>query len=230
MKILSMKFGNLKHTVIELCSLSGHYCLNGTKVSTEFPCPSGTYNNDTGLRAESECFPCLGGYYCPSATINPYLPCGAGYYCRTGAKTAAPMQNSDAYECPVGHYCPEQSTEPTKCPAGTYSNTTRLMNTTDCTPCTMGNLSGSLSVIPVFCLFKIPGQVCIDQYYWSIHVPIIYVGWYCDTTGLTAPVGLCTPGFYCVTGSDNIAPAICPAGKYCPEGKQLINRETEMFM
>lgn len=143
MKILSMKFGNLKHTFIELCSLSGHYCLNGTKVSTEFPCPSGTYNNDTGLRAESECFPCLGGYYCPAATVNPYLPCGAGYYCRTGAKTAAPMQNSDAYECPVGHYCPEQSTEPTKCPVGTYSNTTRLMNTTDCTPCTMGNLCGS---------------------------------------------------------------------------------------
>lgn len=150
--ILSKKCGNLQYTCFKLCSFSGHYCLNGTKVSTEFPCPSGTYNNDTGLRAESECFPCLGGYYCPSATINPYLPCGAGYYCRTGAKTAAPMQNSDAYECPVGHYCPEQSTEPTKCPAGTYSNTTRLMNTTDCTPCTMGNLSGSLSVIPVFCL------------------------------------------------------------------------------
>lgn len=118
--------------------LLGHYCLNGTKVSTEYPCPSGTYNNDTGLRAEAECFPCLGGYYCPAATVNPYLPCGAGYYCRTGAKTAAPMQNTDAYECPVGHYCPEQSTEPTNCPSGTYSNTTRLMNVTDCTPCTKG--------------------------------------------------------------------------------------------
>ncbi|XP_062603182.1 uncharacterized protein LOC134264959 [Saccostrea cucullata] len=158
----------------------GHYCQNGTKVSTEFPCPSGTYNNDTGLRADSECFPCLGGYYCPAATVNPYLPCGAGYYCRTGAKTAAPMQNADAYECPVGHYCPEQSTEPTKCPAGTYSNTTRLMNMTDCTPCTKG--------------------------------------WYCDSLGLTAPVGLCSAGFYCIAGSDNMAPTICPAGKYCPEG------------
>lgn len=40
--------------------LTGHYCLNGTRVSTEYPCPAGTFNNITGLAADTDCFDCLG--------------------------------------------------------------------------------------------------------------------------------------------------------------------------
>ena len=36
--------------------------------------------------------------------------------------TGTPMQDSDAYECPVGHFCPEGTSEPQKCPAGESSN------------------------------------------------------------------------------------------------------------
>ena len=40
--------------------LTGHYCLNGTRVSVEYPCPAGTFNNITGLAADTDCFDCLG--------------------------------------------------------------------------------------------------------------------------------------------------------------------------
>ena len=41
-------------------TLSGHYCPNGTRYSTEFPCPPGTFNNITGLVTDTDCFACLG--------------------------------------------------------------------------------------------------------------------------------------------------------------------------
>lgn len=50
----------------------------------------------------------------------------------------------------------------------------------------------------------------------------VFSGYYCQTTGLTEPTGLCSAGFYCEAGSDNNAPTICPAGKYCPQGKLYI--------
>jgi hypothetical protein len=39
---------------------SGHYCPNGTKVSNQYPCPAGTFNNGTGLRWDTECSACQG--------------------------------------------------------------------------------------------------------------------------------------------------------------------------
>ena len=115
-------------------------------MATQYPCGAGTYNNQTGLTSQSDCFPCTGGYYCSAGTINPSMPCAAGYYCRTGATTAAPSQYPDANECPAGYYCEEQTTEPVKCPVGTFSNLTKLMNMSDCNACTQGTF--------YFCNFK----------------------------------------------------------------------------
>ena len=39
----------------------GHYCINGTRFSTEYPCPSGTYGPIERLQAEDECYPCDAG-------------------------------------------------------------------------------------------------------------------------------------------------------------------------
>ena len=36
----------------------GHYCVNGTRFSTEYPCPSGTYGPIEKLQSEEECSPC----------------------------------------------------------------------------------------------------------------------------------------------------------------------------
>ena len=40
----------------------GHYCVNGTKFSTEYPCPSGTYGPVEQLQSENECTPCDAGW------------------------------------------------------------------------------------------------------------------------------------------------------------------------
>ena len=60
----------------ELCPM-GYYCPQGT----EYPerCPNGTFSNDTGLREESQCLPCLQGMYCDGfALLEPTADCIAG--------------------------------------------------------------------------------------------------------------------------------------------------------
>lgn len=85
------------------------------------PCPVGTYNNLTGLRAANECIPCDPGQYCPSpGLIVPYAYCTAGYYCEYGSNEPSPKGQSYGYNCPSGHYCPEGIPAPVPCPQGTY--------------------------------------------------------------------------------------------------------------
>ena len=49
-------------------------------------------------------------------------PIAAGFWALSGATVATPVVDDDPDfgECPKGHYCPEQSTAPNPCPAGTY--------------------------------------------------------------------------------------------------------------
>ena len=42
----------------------GHYCPLSTPSSTSYPCPIGTFNNDTKLQASTSCLPCTAGFYC----------------------------------------------------------------------------------------------------------------------------------------------------------------------
>ena len=43
---------------------AGHYCLQGTTISTNFPCPGGTYYAGTGATDEAFCLDCPEGHYC----------------------------------------------------------------------------------------------------------------------------------------------------------------------
>ena len=43
---------------------NGFYCPNGTRYSTEYGCPNGTYGNGTKLVRASQCLPCQPGRYC----------------------------------------------------------------------------------------------------------------------------------------------------------------------
>lgn len=40
---------------------AGYFCPEGTEFATEFPCPNGTYANETGLAASTECTLCPPG-------------------------------------------------------------------------------------------------------------------------------------------------------------------------
>ena len=40
--------------------------------------------------------------------------------------------------CPVGHYCPANTSDPYPCPAGTYQPAQQRTNETACLPCEPG--------------------------------------------------------------------------------------------
>ena len=55
----------------------GTYCPIGSPFPTD--CPNGTYSNQTGLQAASQCTDCLEGYYCNGfGLIDVSGPCKEG--------------------------------------------------------------------------------------------------------------------------------------------------------
>lgn len=99
---------------------AGSYCPSGT-VDPQ-PCPSGYYSNTTGLTADTECTLCDYGKYCDTTgLIEPTADCDAGFYCLLGATVPNnPTEDSTGGPCPVGHYCPQGTSLPLGCPAGSY--------------------------------------------------------------------------------------------------------------
>jgi hypothetical protein len=100
------------------------------------------------LIQESDCTPCLGGYYCPMVgMVTPVDLCSAGYFCKQYANISAPSQGADANICPVGHYCIQGTANPTPCPKGTYNNSTRLESEADCPACPAGSYCAEVGKI-----------------------------------------------------------------------------------
>lgn len=67
----------------------------------------------------------------------------------TGSATATPeLTNSTGVSgpCPPGSYCLQQTSSPTPCPRGTYSNTTKLEAETECSDCPYGLYCGELGL------------------------------------------------------------------------------------
>ena len=65
----------------------GHYCPPGTIVGNQFPCPPGTYTNETNLKWAEECIPCPASFSCTWATgfpVKPWQFCRQGHYCPQG--------------------------------------------------------------------------------------------------------------------------------------------------
>jgi len=70
----------------------GYYCPNGTQYATEYPCPPGTYRNDSLGQSADDCYLCPPGRYCANeANVYPDGPCEAGHFCVLGSATATPM-------------------------------------------------------------------------------------------------------------------------------------------
>ncbi|CAM9131044.1 unnamed protein product, partial [Ectocarpus fasciculatus] len=85
----------------------GHYCTYGTATpllcppgficplntgsAHQFPCPMGTYNNNSGAFLNSSCQSCLPGQHCATNGLSwPTGPCAAGYFCGGGSSVANP--------------------------------------------------------------------------------------------------------------------------------------------
>ncbi len=111
--------------------------------------------------------------------------------------------------CPVAHYCPEGTSNPVACPAGSYANVTGLSN---CTLCPAAYYCPSNIV--TYEVFPCPeGHVCPDgtEYADQFPCPKGYyrnetqgqslndcspcpAAMYCGREGLTHPSGFCDPG------------------------------------
>lgn len=86
----------------------------------------------------------ISGSYCNDTALTaPTGLCTAGYFCVVGSDNHAPEI------CTAGRYCPEGSHTPTRCPAGTFSNTTGLTAVEECTNCTKGSYCQSTGLTDV---------------------------------------------------------------------------------
>lgn len=108
-------------TIVPIECSAGYYCPFQAVNSTQHPCASGTWSNQTGLTAQSQCNTCPAGYFCltgsnspstcPPGTFNPSQrsttssacrPCTAGRTCSTAGLSAPDGPCAPGYYCPPG--------------------------------------------------------------------------------------------------------------------------------
>ncbi|XP_062816991.1 zonadhesin isoform X2 [Anolis carolinensis] len=194
--------------------LPGYYCLSGTKIAKQYPCPDGTFSNQTGLSSSEECWPCPGGKFCANpGLIVPSGPCLPGYYCTLKARVPNPVHDESGDLCPPGHFCPMGSSNPTPCPTGTFLPQPGMMSYNACLSCPGGSYCQGEGLASV-------SGMCI-------------AGYYCEASSSHPDQKLCPPGFYCPKGTGSPTPCapgsinphsgkwaavdceLCPAGYFC---------------
>mmetsp|Transcript_6632 Transcript_6632/g.24821 ORF Transcript_6632/g.24821 Transcript_6632/m.24821 type:complete len:4721 (-) Transcript_6632:61-14223(-) len=232
--------GSSTPTPSEYACTPGYYCPEQSVHPT--PCPIGTFSPLSGNTAEANCTSCTNGKYCAIPGLAAVSGnCTGGYYCVQGSDTPMPTNGVQGNVCPVGHHCPDSSTEPTPCANGTYTDITTQAQ---CFECPKGyycsNAAGTVNPTPCP-----PGHYCPESTGFPIpecpagsYAPITgnenitecllcTAGKFCSRSGLTAPDGTCEAGYYCLSGAvDSKGSAgilggksgLCPQGSYCPSG------------
>lgn len=220
----------------------GYYCPEGTGLVWQ-SCPAGTFSMDTGLANATQCTQCLGGYYCSEKNATAITgPCAAGYYCTSGSDMSMPDVGFTgiAGPCTPGHYCRQQTSTPSPCPTGTFSNDTHLLDSSNCTLCSYGTYCGNTGLTQ-------PSATCWAGFYClngaqSPNNPTedstggpCSIGHYCPN-GTALPLGCpagtynpttgmsqcssCPTGYYCLENSTHYSGTPCPTGHYCPLGTE----------
>lgn len=105
-----------------------------SSLSSPIPCPSGTYNQNSGSISKSNCITCPVGSYCnQNISASNIIPCPAQYFCKEGSTSFknpcpggfyCPFATNNILECPVGSYCPPLSASPLLCPSGSMCPST----------------------------------------------------------------------------------------------------------
>ncbi len=176
---------------------------------------------------------CPPGEYCSHSSLTaPNGSCLPGFYCTNASTEANPDAEAYGDECPVGHFCPEHSYEPTPCPSGSYQPFVRQTNESACVPCDPGKyclLPGQAAVTGdctagYFCVLGasspapldgITGDICPAGSHCPAGSPFHIAcvnGSYTNHTGAAACYD-CPAGFFCVS-RDDAQP--CLPGYYCP--------------
>lgn len=117
---------------------TGNYCPTGSENPTR--CPIGTYNAFTKAVSISDCQDCNPGSFCNQEGISDVVgTCAAGYFCEIKSQLKSPEIDAGTYgPCPVGNYCPKGTSEPIKCPPGTYNPSTKQSLLLHCLTCSAG--------------------------------------------------------------------------------------------
>ncbi|GMF37121.1 unnamed protein product [Phytophthora fragariaefolia] len=221
----------------------GYYCPESTQRATQFPCPPGSFGNQTGLQDLSQCTPAPGGTYIDEfAAVKPKGNCRSGFYCSGGSPTGTPAETTaTGGPCLPGTNCPEGSAVPIVCDAGAYCSST---NTNAALPCSEGFycVQGSYTATPTGQNNSLGtiGNVCYSGHYCpqgtSNPIPCppgTYAettqnvgitdclpcspGFVCSTSGIITPFEKCKAGYVCI-GGESTATQLCPKGYECPEG------------
>ena len=227
--------------------VAGTYCPQGypnDDITAPIPCPdgssspeaSGSIRNCSCVQGryqpiipycgdemdDSTCYvscpPCPPGQVCLDPNSPTVSPCPLGRVC-VGGGTTEP--------CPVGFYCPENTSIPISCTAGQHC----LGNLSQAPPCPSGMFCSDPSTIGIRCPegtycpagSRVPtpcpvntscpaGSSSVTAGCFDTCVSCV-AGTYC--TGGSS-VYSCPPGHFCPTNS--ISPSLCPANTYCNAG------------
>jgi len=158
---------------------------------TATPCPTHFYS----LAGWGKCRPCPAGMTC---TGSDPIECSAGTYSIEGDK--------DCHTCPAGSYCPQKSSRPIPCEAGTAQNNPGQGS---CNVCASGSYSmlGSQN-----CITCPAGSYCPYTYALPIPCPL---GYYASSGKTTCTK--CSDGYACA-GSRSVSNPpedACPLGYAC---------------
>ena len=162
--------------------------------------------------SEGDCIKCPAGLACETkgikddltsvtiadATLSIKYKCAAGFFCLLGSPTRFPYTADPSGNwgpCPPGSYCPEGTSDPIPCPAGTYSNQERATAITYCIDCP-------------------PGYICPQPATGGLTAPYAAVAaGYLTSDKINSGVSCTTStGFYCPLGSEEMLR--CPTGFY----------------
>ncbi|KAI8480901.1 hypothetical protein Bbelb_413740, partial [Branchiostoma belcheri] len=179
---------------VTACDLPANYsdvsmCSCSEIAYTGNRCPPGHYCPE-GSTAPRKCD---GGWYCQGYELStPTAECAAGYYCPVGVGVTVP--DPAEFPCTPGHYCEQGSPVQTACPNGTFSNTSKNTQLSNCLLCTPGSYCSGEGLVT-------PSGPCAP-------------GFYCPAGQITDTPAqyTCPAGFYCPEGS--ATPEICDRGTY----------------
>ena len=178
---------------LDVCP-EGYYCPGGQRIGEEYACPPGKFC-PLGSDDPIECAP---GFHQNETAQANCSACPAGMYCDASSETA----RVDGLPCPEGYYCPVGTASYAQfpCPPATFSNTTRLVNISQCTPCSPGSYCASEHLTA-------PTGLCAE-------------GYFCRNGSNTATPGLENPFLSCADScpDSELAGSVCPVGHFCPEG------------
>lgn len=158
-------------------------------------CPVGTYNPTKGAKSFEWCLDCPPGQYCRNIGTNETSGlCSAGFFCSKLSIEAEPLAKDLKEDpprwgpCLAGHYCPEGTAYPFKCPIGTYNPVEKSTRIDDCLPCDPGHYGESTGLIVSTCTGKCsPGHICTGKA--TIPSPLRDTG------------AICREGTFCPAGS-----------------------------